>query len=341
MASQDPDRRGIRVDFAGTIMKKMRQEFADTMLEVGVQDPRLVVMVGDISHGILQGFASQCPGRYFNVGICEPTIVNMAAGVAKTGLIPVVHTIAPFIIERAYEQIKLDFGYQQLGGNFISVGSAFDYSQLGCSHHCYADFSLMGHFRNACIFFPASPIEFQLLFKEAYHNQKINYFRLPEKTHGIEIAKEMIRVGRAIQMTSGRDLTIVVIGSQLKTALDAYPILNGKGIGAEVLYYPSIQPFDEEMLCKSVAKTKRVLVVEEASSRDGVFNRVLRALQGISFQAAQIAIEDFIHQYGTYEEICSDLGFSVQGILHKVETEFQFKENFMGAKKTCVYTETI
>jgi len=137
-------------------MKKLRQEFADTMVEVGLEDDKLIVMVGDISHGILQKFNQKCPGRYFNVGICEPTIIGMAAGMYKSGLIPTVHTIAPFIIERAYEQIKLDFGYQNYGINLISVGSAFDYSQLGCSHHCYADISLMKHFSKANIFFPAS-----------------------------------------------------------------------------------------------------------------------------------------------------------------------------------------
>ena len=100
-------------------MKKLRLEFADTMLEIGLNDPRLVVMVGDISHGILQPYAKACPGRYYNIGICEPTIVNMAAGLNKTGLIPVVHTIAPFITERSYEQIKLDFGYQNLSGNIV------------------------------------------------------------------------------------------------------------------------------------------------------------------------------------------------------------------------------
>ena len=88
--------------------KSIRQEFADTMLEVGKENPNLVVMVGDISHSILKPFAKSCPSRYYNVGICEPSIVNMAAGLSKLNLIPVVHTIAPFIVERSYEQIKLD-----------------------------------------------------------------------------------------------------------------------------------------------------------------------------------------------------------------------------------------
>ena len=81
------------------------------------------------------------------MGICEPSIMSMASGLSISGMIPVVHTIAPFVIERAYEQIKLDFGYQKLGINIITVGGSFDYSKLGCSHHCYTDVSLMSHFR--------------------------------------------------------------------------------------------------------------------------------------------------------------------------------------------------
>jgi transketolase len=306
-------------------MKKLRQEFADTMLEVGMIDPQLIVMVGDISHGILQPFAEKCPGRYFNVGICEPTIVNMAAGIAKTGLIPVVHTIAPFIIERAYEQIKLDFGYQQLGLNLISVGSAFDYSQLGCSHHCYTDISLISHFKHSHIFFPSSPMEFNLLFKSTYRNGQINYFRLPEKPHGIALAAESIQVGKAIKMTQGDDLTIVVIGPQLKTAMEAARLLNSIGTQTEVLYYPVIKPFDAEAIFHSAQKTRKVLVIEEASAHDGIFNSVLKAAKGINdVQYAQIAIDDFVHQYGTYEELCEDLGFSVKGILSAIRQNFHF-----------------
>ena len=73
-------------------------------------------------------------------------ILETALWEEKSGLNPVVHTIAPFITERAYEQIKLDFGYQKQNINLISVGGSFDYSKLGCSHHCYTDVSLFSHF---------------------------------------------------------------------------------------------------------------------------------------------------------------------------------------------------
>jgi transketolase len=300
-------------------MKKLRQEFADTMLEVGVLDKRLVVMVGDISHGLLQPYANACKKRYYNVGICEPTIVNMAAGISKCGLIPVVHTIAPFIIERAYEQIKLDFGYQDLSVNLVSVGSAFDYAQLGCSHHCYTDISLMGHLKKANIFFPSSPIEFNLLFKQVYQNNSINYFRLPESTHDHKFELKDIRVGKGIQLTSGDDLTILVVGPQLRSVLDALPRLREFGIGTEVLYYPTIKPFDFEMLYKSANKTKNLLVVEEASSHDGVTSYALKATYTINdMNLHSISIDDFIHGYGTYSQLCKRLGFTSEGVFKKI-----------------------
>lgn len=305
-------------------MKKLRQEFADTMLEVGQQDPRLVVMVGDISHGILQTYAKACPGRYYNIGICEPTIVNMAAGINKTGLIPVVHTIAPFIIERGYEQIKLDFGYQNLNVNLISVGGAYDYAQLGCSHHCYADVSLMSHFKRASVMLPGSAIELNTLFKQVYDKDAINYFKLPEVPHGIEFSANQIVHGKGIKVREGKDLTIVCIGTQLKSALGAADLLSGRNLSAEVIYIHTIKPFDMALVRESMQKTKRVLVVEELSAHDGVFNHVVKSGIGLDgIQYAQIAIEDFIHGYGTYEELSERLGFSPQGIVSKATEAFR------------------
>lgn len=304
-------------------MKAVRLEFADTMLEVGQRDSKLVVMVGDISHGILQNFAKACPGRFYNVGICEPTIVNMAAGLSKSGLIPVVHTIIPFIIERAYEQIKLDFGYQQLGVNLIGIGGAFDYAQLGCSHHCYTDLSLMGHFKHANIFYPASPIELNQLFKQVYNNGQINYFKVPDFPHEVVFAPEDIKAGQGICIKEGKDVTILVIGHQLKTVLDTAKLLDQQGVDAEILYYHTIKPFDENLLQKSVSKTGHVIVIEEASAHDGVFNYVLKATQNMDgIKYAQVAIDDFIHGYGTYQELCAKLGFSPQGIIDKILSSF-------------------
>ncbi|MBM3878947.1 MAG: hypothetical protein FJ387_04405 [Verrucomicrobia bacterium] len=297
-------------------MKKLRQEFADTLLELGPRDPRLVVLVGDISHGILQPFARACPGRYYNIGICEPTIVNLAAGLNKVGLLPVVHTIAPFITERAYEQIKLDFGYQRLSLNLVSVGGAFDYSQLGCSHHCYTDVSLLSHLKRSVVLVPGSPIEFNLLFKALYTNGQINYFRLPEVPHEVEFAPADLAPGRGLRVREGRHVTLATLGTQLRTALTAAEQLASAGLSAEVLYFHTLKPFDAPLLRASVEKTRCLLTLEELSAHDGLFNLCLRAALGLERVAAeQIAIDDFIHRYGTYAELCAQVGLTPEHVV--------------------------
>lgn len=297
----------------------MRKAFADTMLEVGQTDSNLVVLVGDISHFALQPFAKACPGRFYNIGILEPTMVNMAAGLSHTGLHPVVHTIAPFLIERSFEQIKLDFCYQALGGTLVSVGGAFDYSGLGCSHHTYNDLGLIKGLPETTVIYPASPQEFNLLFKQSYRNGKLNYFRLPSEQHGIIFEESQIRIGKTILVKKGRDITILATGPHLKTAMNALPILSDKAIDAEILYYSTYKPFDKASLLHSVRKTKNLLVIEEHSIYGGISEDSIYAIQSIgltSFDSIHIP-NQFQRGYGKYHDHLQSLGFTPENIVSK------------------------
>lgn len=305
-------------------MKQIRRQFADTMIDVGQKDPNLVVLVGDISHSVLQSFAKACPDRYYNVGILEQAMVGMAAGMAKIGFKPVVHTIAPFIIERAFEQIKLDFCYHQLGGNLITVGSAFDYSNLGCTHHCYDDFALMKSLPNTQVIYPASCQEFDILFKATYSNDHLTLFRVPEKQHEQPIDPALVQFGKAIKMVEGRDITIVATGPQLKNALEARKHLANIGWDVEVIYVHTIVPLDLPLIRKSVEKTRRVLVIEEHNRFGGLGHDVLQGVYNIqNLQFSSIAIDTFIHGYGSYEELCAGVGLSVKGIIVSVQNNFK------------------
>ena len=308
-------------------MKNIRQEFADTMLEVGKKNPNLIVMVSDISHGVLKPFAKSCPNQYYNIGICEQSIVNMASGLSKLNFIPVVHTIAPFIVERSYEQIKLDFGYQKLGVNIITVGGSFDYSKLGCSHHCYTDVSLMSHFSQSCIFIPGSAKEFNLLFKENYNNNKINYFRITNFAHNLDIKESSIKKGKGIVARKGEDVTIATIAPQLQTTLDtAKKLKKEKNISVEVLYFPTIKPFDERLVLESVSKTKKLITFEELSHQDGLHNLCIKSIIGINdIFVEQIAINDFIHSYGSHEDLCRSQGLDIKNLYQKVINLFNKK----------------
>jgi transketolase len=298
----------------------LRESFAQTMVNIGGKDENLVVMVGDISHGILQPFAKKFPNRYYNIGICEPSIVNMAAGLSEVGLIPVIHTIAPFLVERSYEQIKLDFGYQKRGVNLISVGSAFDYSKLGCSHHCYTDVSLISHIEGSQVFMPGSAKEFEDLFSLHYSDKCINYFRLTENPHSLDNSKWELKNSNAIIVKEGKDVTTVAIGSQLQTAYEASKVLQNEGIDLEILYYPTIKPFDSASVKKSVQKTRKLITIEELSDHDGLFNLCLNATLGINdFVVKQLAIPGFVHGYGSYNDICEKVGLTTTNLIKEVK----------------------
>lgn len=297
----------------------MRNTFASTMLEVGRCDPKLVVLVADISHFALQPFAVESPGRFYNVGILEPCMVSMSAGLAAAGLYPVTHTIAPFLIERSLEQIKLDFCYQALGGTLVSVGSAFDYSRLGCSHHCYNDMGLLNGLPNTQIAYPASPLEFRRLFTETYRNDKLTYFRLPEAQHGVTFADGDIQVGKGILLCEGSDVTIIGAGPSLRTVMESLPNLATCGLSAEVIYLPMLKPFDADIVRTSVAKTGRVIVIEEHSRVGGYGDEVLHATAGRSdFRYDFVQIPDeFQRGYGDYKEHLATLGFTPDNLVRR------------------------
>ena len=292
------------------------------MLDVGRTDERLIVLVGDISHGILSPYREAFPRRYFNVGILESAMISMSAGLSSAGFRPVTHTIGPFIIERAFEQIKLDFCYQGLSGNLVTVGSAFDYSNLGCTHHCYGDFALLKTLQNIEITYPGSALEFDLLFKQAYADHALTTYRIPGTPHGVEFPASEIELGKAIKVRDGRNLTIVATGPQLKSALDAVDSLHADGWDPEVIYVHTIRPLDKQMIRESAAKTRRILTVEEHMESGGLGDDVLRATRDLAdVRSASIAVPDrFVTEYGTYLEHCQTLGLTAEGIVAKIRS---------------------
>ncbi len=302
----------------------MRQQFADTMLTVGIEDPNLIVLVGDISHFILQPFAKACPGRFYNIGICEPTILSMAAGMSKIGFHPVVHTIAPFLIERGFEQIKLDFSYQQLSGNIVTVGSAFDYANLGCTHHCYGDFALLKTLPGVQIVYPGSAGEFDALFRQTYHNNVLTVFRLPGTQHGHDLNVQEIRFGKACKIREGSNLTLIPTGPHLKTALDSVDALVRSGWDPEIIYLHTIRPMDSQCLLESIGKTKRVCVIEEHMRSGGLGDDVLRLANGrTDIDLLSLSIPDkFMTRYGRYEDHCNEIGLTAENLVDRINLRF-------------------
>jgi transketolase len=143
----------------------MRRRFGERIAELADQDERIYLIVGDIGYRVFDDFRQRHPERFINMGICEQSIIGVSSGMALGGLKPWVYTITPFLIERPFEQVKLDIDQQNV--NVKLVGYA-DYPTLGPTHTELDGKKLMQLFSNIRAFFPRDGDETQAMTNEAY-----------------------------------------------------------------------------------------------------------------------------------------------------------------------------
>ena len=153
----------------------MRRRFGKVLTELARKDKKIILIVGDIGYGIFDEFRQEHPDRFFNLGICEQSIIGVAAGAALQGLKPWVYTITPFLIERPFEQIKLDIDQQN--ANVKLVGFS-DYPTLGPSHSELNGFKLMQLFNNITSYFPKNGDETVSAIYKSYEKNGPSFISL-------------------------------------------------------------------------------------------------------------------------------------------------------------------
>lgn len=154
-----------------------RSQFSKTVIDLMGKNDKIVILLGDIGVFAFKEAFEKYPTRCYNIGICEQSTVGFAAGLAMEGFIPIVHTIEPFLVERAFEQIKDDFGYQELKGNIVGVDVSKTAPNLGYTHQCPYALQMMSFIKGMNVFEPTSPEDFDTLFRENY-DKGLNYFRI-------------------------------------------------------------------------------------------------------------------------------------------------------------------
>ena len=287
----------------------MRKQFVKTTEDIFELDKSACLLLGDIGVFGFRNLFQKFPKRTYNIGILEQSTVSVAAGLSIAGMVPIVHTIAPFIVERALEQIKIDFGYQNLNGNFISVGSSYDYAALGSTHHCPGDVQQLLTIPNMDILLPGTSQEFHSLFKEVYNNGKPSYIRLSEYEN--EESFE-VKYGKANLIRKGCEATIICVGNILSNVFEAT-----KDMDLTILYYTSIKPFDADLLKENF--NENIIVVEPYY--EGALNyQISKVLEGKKCSITNIGVpHKFLTNYGKKEEHDSHIGLDVEGLKNKIE----------------------
>ena len=287
----------------------MRGEFAKLCLETIKNDSKSVVMVGDISHFLLRETEQVAPDRFYNIGICEQSMVGMASGMAIEGMRPIIHTIAPFLVERAFEQIKNDIGYQNTEVTIVTVGGTYDYSDLGCTHHCYGDIAMMRLIPNMQVFEPSTPQEFRTLFEKTWGNGLPKYFRLSKEQHSqdFEVEPEVMKVVRE----SKDDRWVFVSGHILDDVLES------PNIG--VIYVPTLSSINKESyleISKVIENAKKIYSVENHFTIGGLGDFVSETFNVV---VNRIGLErKFLTNYGNFSNLRRDAGMDRQSIIQKL-----------------------
>jgi transketolase len=286
----------------------LRKQFVKTVSSLIQNDERVVLLLGDIGVYGFRDMLLNYPQRAYNIGILEQSTISLSAGLSLSNLIPIVHTIAPFIVERALEQIKVDLCYQGLGANLVSVGASYDYAALGCTHHCPADIPTLNEIPDIELIVPGHPDEFNQLFIQNYDNGLTSYFRLSEFSNNIS---HKVEFGKNIIIKDGSNIVIIAVGTTLQAVLDATIDLD-----VSVIYCTTVKPFDFASIQKFL---KNKIIVVEPYYSSPVITNIIRE-SSVPFRSiTSIGVPNsFINKYGKKEEIDAIVGLDSDSIRRKV-----------------------
>ncbi len=287
----------------------MRKQLINSVENILATDEKSVLLLGDIGvFGFRNAFKNH-PDRVYNIGILEQSTISLASGMAINGLIPFVHTIAPFMVERALEQIKIDFGYQNLNGNFISIGASYDYASLGGTHHCPGDVSQLLTIPMMDIIVAGTSNEFNSLINQSYKLNCPKYYRLSEYENSVD--NEVV-YGAANVIKKGKDATIICVGNMLQNTIEAT-----KDMDVTILYYTTITPFDRTTLIENFNET---LIIIEPFYFGTINHLVTRRLEGKKYRLFNIGVPRvFLDNYGSKLEHDEYMGLDAKGIKNKIK----------------------
>ena len=234
-------------------MSDMRTVFAATASSLLDEDPLAAVVLAEISADLFAKAAARHPERVLNVGIREQLMVSVGGGLALAGLRPIVHTYAPFLVERAFEQVKLDLAHQGARAVLVSIGASYDAASSGRTHQAPEDVALVDTVPGFSVVVPGHPDEVPELLRSAVGalDSRSTYVRLSSEAN-----RSALPVWPGLQVVrSGREAVVVAVGPMLSPVLDAVGDLD-----VTVAYTTSVRPFDGEGLRALLSGSSVVLV---------------------------------------------------------------------------------
>lgn len=303
----------------------MRNTFSETLYQCATEDPRIFVIVADISPaGPMAKFQEQHPQRFINVGVAEQVMVGMAAGLALSGCRPFTYTIATFSLYRPFEMVRNDLGYQNLPVTVVGMGAGLIYSGLGGTHQSMEDIAIAGAIPNMQILAPCDPLECIDATRHcAIQEAGPVYLRIGKAGEPTltENALEPFRFGKVRYLRRGTDVCIISYGVIMKLALQVADRLEAAGKSVSVISSHTVKPLDRAGIEQALHAHPQVIVIEEHVPQGGVAPQTKQIAWDTDAQCElhTFTLQDaFIHNYGTHDDLLAAHGLSLEAILAAV-----------------------
>lgn len=249
----------------------MRTAFVQALTKIAQDDPRVVLLTGDLGFNVLEPFAEKFPDRFFNAGVAEQNMIGMATGLAEAGFVPFVYSIVTFASLRAYEFIRNGPVLHQLPVRVIAVGGGFEYGHAGVTHFGLEDLGIMRLQPGLTIVAPAD-------FQQARHALHATwglpgpvYYRVGKDDKTLVPGLDgQFALGQLQTVSHGNDILIVAMGAIAAEAVAAVQLLGQQGIGGTVAIVSSFNPGPEEELAGLLGRFRHVMTVEAHYITGGV-----------------------------------------------------------------------
>jgi len=294
----------------------MRDAFYRSTAELLDDDPRTALVLADISAAAFGPVGARHPDRVVNVGIREQLMVSVAGGLALTGLRPIAHSYAPFLIERAWEQLKLDLSHQETGAILVSVGASYDEPTAGRTHFAPGDVALLDTLGGWTVHVPGHPDEVGPLLRDAAAHDRPVYVRLAKQAN----ARAHDGGNGLVPIRRGHDAVVVAVGPMLDRVLTATT-----GLDVTVAYTHTPRPFDGEGLRSLLwdASTSTVVMVEPYL-RGTSAHHVSAALQTMPHRLISLGVgRDDLHRYGAVTDHDRAHGLDAAGLRQAIAAVVQ------------------
>lgn len=310
--------------------KATRLGFGEAIVELGRENPNVVVLGGDVSGSVRTDmFMKAFPDRFFSVGVAEQDMMGTAAGLAVVGKIPFASTYGEFATGRPFDQIRQSIAYSRLPVKICASHCGITVGPDGATHESLEDLAIMRVLPHVTVATPCDYHQAKKMVKATVgwnHPIYVRFFR--DNTPVFTDPAAPFQLGKADTLIEGSDVTVIACGLQVWEAILAEEILSAEGISTRIMNMHTIKPLDDEAVIKAARETGAIVTAEDHQKHGGLGGAVAELLaQSAPTPQEFVAVNDTFGESGKGEELMIKYGIACDDIVAAVRRVIKRKKS--------------